>query len=718
MAEQIDEVFAPTWYWPGVDDDAREALLASGRVWQRRDLLPEQQADLVAARVAGRADPVAREEAAAALRREPHPDGVWVYYPWSGVLMRVLAPAQLRELRLDRNRDKITAAEQETLLGKRVGVVGLSVGNAVALTLAQEGVAGSLVLADFDTLGTSNLNRVRAPMHAVGLAKTVVLARQIAEIDPTIDVRCLHRGLEAGDLDAFFDGLDLVIDECDGLAMKVLLRQEARRRRLPVLMETSDRGTLDVERFDLEPDRGLLHGLFDGIDPAAVEGWTAGERLALVARAVGHDVSARAAASMLQIGATLSTWPQLASDVALGGATATAAARRVLLGQPLASGRRRFDMAERFEVVEPATAERAAEPAPERAVDAPPHLRRWVQQAGLAPSGGNAQPWAFAWDGAQALRVEHVRERSRSLLDVDGDAGLLSVGAAIEGLALAASAEGVDVDVGPTGARDGWVATASWRSSGRAADPLEPWLGRRFTDRRSPARRPLPASLADALQAELGGAATLQLCADPGALAAVGQAVGAVDRVRFLHEGLGPEMWAEVRWSDGDARARPTGISLREMHVGPGDAPILRLLSRPEVARDLGDRGLGGRLADLAVGWVDAASAVGLLTAPSREPADLLAIGRGLHRMWLRAVAEGWSIQPIGVVVYMLRHLGGPLEASYRPADREALRRAGATLASVFPAPGHPLFLFRLLVGGERYAPTFRRPLHEVLRRA
>jgi hypothetical protein len=32
-------------------------------------------------------------------------------------------------------------------------------------------------------------------------------------------------------------------------------------------METSDRGVLDVERFDLEPDRPIFHGLLPGCTP-------------------------------------------------------------------------------------------------------------------------------------------------------------------------------------------------------------------------------------------------------------------------------------------------------------------------------------------------------------------------------------------------------------------------------------------------------------------
>jgi nitroreductase len=53
------------------------------------------------------------------------------------------------------------------------------------------------------------------------------------------------------------------VEECDDLYLKIALREYARKKRVPVLMETSDRGLLEIERFDLEPERGILHGLME-----------------------------------------------------------------------------------------------------------------------------------------------------------------------------------------------------------------------------------------------------------------------------------------------------------------------------------------------------------------------------------------------------------------------------------------------------------------------
>ena len=45
---------------------------------------------------------------------------------------------------------------------------------------------------------------------------------------------------------------DIIIEECDSFDVKYLLRQIAKEERRPVLMGTSQRGMMDVERYDID----------------------------------------------------------------------------------------------------------------------------------------------------------------------------------------------------------------------------------------------------------------------------------------------------------------------------------------------------------------------------------------------------------------------------------------------------------------------------------
>ncbi len=106
-------------------------------------------------------------------------------------------------VRTDRNRNKITSDEQALLATKKVGVIGLSVGQSVSLALTQERSFGELRLADYDTLDLSNLNRIRSGVHQLGLKKVVNVAREIAEIDPFLKVTCFPEGITTDNIERF-----------------------------------------------------------------------------------------------------------------------------------------------------------------------------------------------------------------------------------------------------------------------------------------------------------------------------------------------------------------------------------------------------------------------------------------------------------------------------------------------------------------------------------
>ncbi|MCB5170264.1 hypothetical protein LG634_36380 [Streptomyces bambusae] len=122
--------------------------------------------------------------------------------------------------------------------------------------------------------------------------------------------------------------------------MKLAAREQARALGIPVVMDANDRGLLDVERFDLEPDRPLLHGLLGATTSADLIGLGFEESVDVILTMVDRTrISPELAAAVSRIGTTLSSWPQLASGVALGGALTAEAARRILLGLPRPSGR-------------------------------------------------------------------------------------------------------------------------------------------------------------------------------------------------------------------------------------------------------------------------------------------------------------------------------------------------------------------------------------------
>jgi molybdopterin/thiamine biosynthesis adenylyltransferase len=266
----------------------------------------------------------------------------FVYYPWRRLIVKILCEELFVLIRTARNAHKISPEEQQLLSRKTVGVIGLSVGSSVSVSLVMERLCGTIKIADFDTIETSNLNRIQSSICDVGVPKTIVLYRQLVELDPYIRVVIETNGINNDNLFDFLHGdmpVDLVAEECDDIEMKYWVRKACKASRIPVVMDTSDRGLIDVERFDLNPDYPILHGRIDENMLAKLIDPKERQRFLLNSFIDFAQVSERGKLSLSEIGKTISSWPQLASDVRIGAGLAASLIRLIFLGEHNYSGR-------------------------------------------------------------------------------------------------------------------------------------------------------------------------------------------------------------------------------------------------------------------------------------------------------------------------------------------------------------------------------------------
>jgi hypothetical protein len=266
--------------------------------------------------------------------------GSWMYFPIRNKCIQILPKADFIELRTCRNRLKINRNEQLELSKKSIAVIGLSAGNAVANALIAERICGKIILFDFDNCELSNLNRLNAGIFDLGMNKCVIAANSILEKDPYIDVEIHEIGFSNTEEHAdIIKSVDLVVDECDSFDIKILLRQLSQKFRKPLLMHTSERGITDIERYDIAEDLPIFHGLLDGID-------LDDKHKVLMAIINPKIVSERMLLSFSELGKSLRSWPQLATEVLAGGANLAGIARLILLNQKVVGGRYFFNTEE------------------------------------------------------------------------------------------------------------------------------------------------------------------------------------------------------------------------------------------------------------------------------------------------------------------------------------------------------------------------------------
>ena len=267
----------------------------------------------------------------------------YIYYPWNYHLVKCIQEEDYFRLKTNRNQDLITAEEQIKLASYNVAVLGMSVGSNIAFVLTQAGISKHITIADFDALDTTNLNRILAGVHQIGINKTVVAAQRIYEDNPFAKVTLWSSGVNMDNLETALKDkkINCIVEEIDDIAFKISTRLLAIKYQVPVVMVTDngDGVVLHVERYDLGHKKiwGKDTNYFEKV---LTDGPMTKERSGAIIMndIVGgpHKVDPKMLASVKRVLAKeLVSWSQLGSAAILGGVVTTYIIKKIALGESL-----------------------------------------------------------------------------------------------------------------------------------------------------------------------------------------------------------------------------------------------------------------------------------------------------------------------------------------------------------------------------------------------
>ncbi|MES2513547.1 MAG: Rv1355c family protein [Bacteroidota bacterium] len=684
--------------------------------------------------------------------------GVWVYYPWSSKLVHILDETEFVEVRTNRNHYKITPGEETLLASKSIGVIGLSVGKAIAMTIAMERICGELRLADFDIIELSNLNRIQTGVHNFGVKKTIVVAREIAEIDPYFKVTLFSDGLTEENVDDFFTKngrLDVCIEVCDGLYTKIFARQKAKSLKIPVVMNSSDRGTTDVERYDLHPEMPLLHGLIDHLDLNLVkQAKTNEEKVPYLLPMLGVETSSsRLKASMLEIEETITTWPQLASGVVLGGGICADVCRRILLNQLKDSGRYFVDVEdiikdkdakdrkeEELHVndsigeVEMLNIIKKSNSTPlDLQIDVNNDvIRELVASAAKAPSGANSQSWKWMYHNRNLYLFFDDVFRAK-LLDCKRTTLITGLGAAIENLVLKAHEQRLEVILETVDINDNSKLIATFRFFDKVypelkhllqshnCDYLSKTIDFRVSNRDIVDRKIIEKNRLIALQevARTIPGADLIVIDDEDKLLKLAEITSKMDRIRYITKGGHYDFRGEARWTIEEAEQTKNGISFKEtMDLTPTEYAGFYVSKDWRVVSHLADWNLGFAYKKIQKKWILGASAVGLITMPNFGTNLFLEGGRALERVWLAANQDGISTHPpsLSTLIFNTVSYGDDqLLPVHLREEAVSLQKEFEELFNIDSTMGKVLLLRFIISSPPKYS-SLRYPIEKILK--
>jgi len=125
---------------------------------------------------------------------------------------------------------------QQRLLDARVLIVGLGgLGSPAAMYLAAAGV-GHLILADFDAVDLSNLQRqLLHTSERIGMTKVDSAMRTLSAINPEVRLEPVKGSLTEANLGALVSRVDLVVDACDNFPTRFAVNAACYGARVPLV---------------------------------------------------------------------------------------------------------------------------------------------------------------------------------------------------------------------------------------------------------------------------------------------------------------------------------------------------------------------------------------------------------------------------------------------------------------------------------------------------
>jgi sulfur carrier protein ThiS adenylyltransferase len=116
-----------------------------------------------------------------------------------------------------------TPGVHEAVKESIVGIAGVGgLGSAIAIALARTGI-GHLIIADFDIVEPSNLNRQQYFIDQIGLPKVYALRDTLARINPHVRITACHLRLTPANIEEVFGHAQILAEAFDRAEQKVML---------------------------------------------------------------------------------------------------------------------------------------------------------------------------------------------------------------------------------------------------------------------------------------------------------------------------------------------------------------------------------------------------------------------------------------------------------------------------------------------------------------
>ncbi|MDX9962632.1 ThiF family adenylyltransferase [Desulfobacter postgatei] len=646
-----------------------------------------------------------------------------------------------------RNIGLLSPSEQEALAKARIAIPGMGgVGGAHLITMVRTGI-GRFNLADFDVYEPANVNRqFGARVPEFGRPKLEVMKEQALSINPFLEIKEFPEGLCEENIDAFLEGVSLVLDSLDFFAFDIRRQLFNRAREKGIHVITAGPLGFGSAMLIFAPDKGMgFDEYFNIVEDMKPEDQHLAFAMGLAPKALQFKyMDASKVSFKSRKGPSLNIACQLCTGMA--GTEAV----RIILGKGGVKSvpyyyqfdpylrkyyTKKLNMGNKhpWQQVKVALVKKMLnrntpigpeEPEIPRTSmqegNIPEDIIDYIIKAGIqAPSGDNAQPWRFA---KSDNRIDLYLDRAAddSFFNVNQRASIISCGAVIENMKVAATRFGLAANL--SYGQDGKTAQMDLSKTDTIErDPLARYIWKRKTNRKLFDTQKVSQALLEELRNSIRGipGTDIHFITDRLQLKKLARLVGKADRIRTERRDLHEHLFKMIRFSMDETLKKRDGFYIKNLEAGMHGEAFLRTTRSWPVMNVANKLGFGKIIAKTSYDAIINSSGAGLVVTYGFQEENFLNGGRALERVWLTLTRYGFELQPMTAITlfFLRKQLEG--DTAFDRRHRELLNDIRDEYQSIFLGCNFKqegqVMLFRFGKAPEIKYPTLRKQTRDLV---
>lgn len=338
-------------------------------------------------------------------------------------------------------------------------------------------------------------------------------------------------------------------------------------------------------------------------------------------------------------------------------------------------------------------------------------IKKILEVSVNAPSGSNSQPWEFKVKDNE-IHIYALPEKDHPILNFRYRGTWIAHGALLENILISSSAlrYRAKYRLFPEKNNPNLVSIITLEHSDPKEDPLYGYIPRRTTNRKRYDFKPLTVEQETELlrSAQEVGGGDIRFVKSRNDMKTFGES-GSVNEIVMLENKLLHKLFFdEIVWTEGEEKAKGSGLYLKTMELKPPQRFILKFVKHWPIMSFLNKLGLARMIAkDNSKTYQSGALAGAIVVADKDE--DFIAAGRIMQRIWLKATKLGLGFHLITGVLFFSQKIASGETKVFSEEHIKLIRDAYQKIASVFNvSSGIIAIAFRIGYDGEPSARSIK----------